>query len=99
MTKLDLLNKPQFIFNMDETGIYRPRHRPSNVLAPKNKKPNTVTLPRLATTTMIACANASGACITPYFAFKGETVIRSVVVAGVIYSLLSAARCCRFQTF
>jgi len=90
MARQDLLNKPQFIFNMDETGIYRPKHRPSNVLAPKNKKANNVTLPRLATTTvtMIACANAAGSCITPYFVFKGKTVILSVVVAGVVYSLL-----------
>ena len=90
MARLDLLNKPQFVFNMDETGI-SPEHRPSNVLAPKNEKPNTVTSPRSATTTMIACANASGSCIPPYFVFKGETVIRSVVAADVVFSLLSVS--------
>ncbi|KAH3708958.1 hypothetical protein DPMN_068417 [Dreissena polymorpha] len=68
---LHLENRPDLIFNMDETGI-SPEHRPPNIIAPSNEKPHSVTSPRSATTTLIACANAAGSNIPPYFVFKGK---------------------------
>lgn len=62
--------KPEFIYNMDETGI-SPEHRPPNVIAPAKEKAHSLTSPRSATTTLIACANAAGTHIPPYFVFKG----------------------------
>lgn len=56
---------------MDETGI-SPEHRPPNVIAPLKEKAQSVTSPRSATTTLIACVNAAGTCIPPYFVFKGK---------------------------
>lgn len=46
----NLTDKPQFIYNVDETGI-QPEHRPPNVLPYVNKKPQAVTSPRLTSTT------------------------------------------------
>jgi hypothetical protein len=70
ISELGLQDKPEFIFNIDETGI-SPEHRPPNVIAPIKEKAQAVTSPRSATTTMIACANAAGNHIPPYFVFKG----------------------------
>ncbi|XP_060553673.1 uncharacterized protein LOC132714771 [Ruditapes philippinarum] len=71
MTKYDLQSKPQLIYNVDETGI-QPDHRPPNVIATPGSKPQAVTSPRSTTTTLIACANALGNAIPPYFIFKGK---------------------------
>jgi hypothetical protein len=71
MVKYDLLNKPQFIYNIDETGL-QPEHRPPNVIAGVNSKPQAVTSPRSTTTTLIGCVNAIGNSLPPYFVFKGK---------------------------
>ena len=71
LTKYNLTNKPQFIYNLDETGI-QPDHRPPNVIAPIGSKPQAVTSPRSTTTTLIGCANALGNALPPYFVFKGK---------------------------
>lgn len=63
--------KPHLIYNVDETGL-QPEHRPPNVIAPPNTKPQAITSPRSTTTTVIACANAVGNSIPPYFVFKGK---------------------------
>ena len=54
-----LQERPDCIFNLDETGI-SPEHRPPNIIAPVHEKAQAVTSPRSATTTLIACASASG---------------------------------------
>lgn len=66
-----LSDKPQFIFNLDETGI-QPEHRPPNIIAPVTGKPQSVTSPRSTTTTVIACVNAAGNHLPPYFIYKGK---------------------------
>ncbi|XP_052233194.1 uncharacterized protein LOC127846058 [Dreissena polymorpha] len=50
----------------------RPRSPPPNSIALTKEKAHAVTSPRSATTTLIAFANAAGACIPPYFVFKGK---------------------------
>lgn len=67
----DLEDKPQFIYNLDETGIH-PEHRPPNVIAPKGQKTPAITSPRSTTTTLIGCANAAGHHLPPFFVFKGK---------------------------
>lgn len=71
LTENDLLDKPQFIYNIDETGL-QPEHRPPNVIANPKSKPQAITSPRSTTTTLIACANALGNSLPPYFVFKGK---------------------------
>ena len=66
-----LMNKPQHIYNLDETGI-QPEHRPSNVIADPTCKPQAITSPKSTTTTVIGCANALGNSIPPFFVFKGK---------------------------
>jgi hypothetical protein len=67
----NLADKPQYIYNVDETGI-QPEHRPPNIIAPVKSKPQAITSPRTTTTTVIACGNALGNYIPPYFVFKGK---------------------------
>ena len=71
MEKNALMNKPQHIYNLDETGI-QPEHRPSNVIADPTCKPQAITSPKSTTTTVIGCANALGNSIPPFFVFKGK---------------------------
>jgi hypothetical protein len=68
--ELGLTDKPHLIYNLDETGI-SPEHRPPNVIAPTKEKAQAVTSPRSSTTTVIACVNAAGGQLPPYFVFKG----------------------------
>jgi len=72
ITELGLSGSPERIYNMDETGL-SPEHRPPNIIAPSDEKPQAVTSPRSATTTLIACANAAGNYMPPFFVFKGNT--------------------------
>jgi hypothetical protein len=65
-----LTNKPQHVYNLDETGL-QPDHRPPNVIASVKTKPQAITSPRSTTTTLIACINALGHSIPPFFIFKG----------------------------
>ena len=71
ITKYNLCDKPQNIYNIDETGL-QPEHRPPNVIANPNTKPQAITSPRSTTTTLIGCANALGNALPPFFVFKGK---------------------------
>lgn len=71
--KYSLHNRPDLIYNLDETGI-SPEHRPPNVIAPSQGKTHAVTSPRSSNTTIIACVNAAGNHIPPYFVFKGTYI-------------------------
>ncbi|KAH3725073.1 hypothetical protein DPMN_050902 [Dreissena polymorpha] len=66
-----LQDRPELIYNMDETGI-SPEHRPPNIIVPTKEKTHAVTSPRSASTKVIAAAHAAGAFIPPYFVFKGS---------------------------
>lgn len=67
----DLKDKPQFIYNLDETGL-QPEHRPPNIIGSVNSKAQAVTSPRSTTVTVIGCCNAIGNSIPPFFIFKGK---------------------------
>ena len=74
MQKYGLSDKPQFIFNIDETGI-QPEHRPPNIIAPVGIKPQSVTSPPSTTTTVIACANAAGHHLSPFLFLKESGIL------------------------
>ena len=71
LNKCQLKEKPHLIYNLDETGL-QPEHRPSSVIASKSNKPQAITSPRSTTVTLIACANAAGTALPPYYVFKGK---------------------------
>jgi len=71
MSKYDLHNNPQRIYNVDETGL-QPEHRPPNVIAAKRSKPPAITFPKSTTVTVIGCASESGHSIPPFYIFKGK---------------------------
>ena len=70
MTKYDLINKSERIFNIDETG-FSPEHTPHKVVGPKDIPLQSVSSARSFTTTLSACASGTGVVVPPYFAFKG----------------------------
>ena len=71
MQENNLENKPNFIYNLDETGL-QPKHRPSSIIGNPNFKPQTITTPKSSNTTVIGCVNAAGNAIQSYFTFKGK---------------------------
>ena len=73
MEKYDLLmNKSKSVYNVDETNI-NTEHKPPKVANTKAKsKTNAITSQRIATTTLIACGNAAGRVLPPYYVFKGK---------------------------
>lgn len=79
----DLINKPQHIYNLDETGL-QPNHRPANVIANPKLKPQAITSPRGATTTVIGCVNATRNSLPPYFVFKGKRWNEELMKGGSV---------------
>ena len=67
----NLENKPERIYNIDETGITT-EHTPPKIICDKNLNPQSVTSLRGATVTVIAAGNAIGNSISPYYVFPGE---------------------------
>ncbi|KAH3727990.1 hypothetical protein DPMN_053936 [Dreissena polymorpha] len=81
---------PQFIYNLDETGI-QPEHRPPNIIAPIHKKPQSVTSPRSTTTTVIGCANAAGNHLPPYFIYKGKRMNEDLYKGSSLFTMATQA--------
>ncbi|XP_045203754.2 uncharacterized protein LOC123556821 [Mercenaria mercenaria] len=67
----NLLDKPERIFNIDETGVST-EHQPPKVVCSKDTTPQAVTSPRSSLVTIIAGGNAIGNSIPPYFVFSGK---------------------------
>ena len=68
----NLKTKPHLIYNLDETGLQL-EHRPLKVIAGKSSyKTQAITSPNSATTTLIACINAAGTALPPFYVFKGK---------------------------
>ena len=66
-----LLNKPERIFNIDETDIST-EHQPPKVVCSTDSNPQAVTSPRSSLVTIIAGGNAIGNSIPPYYIFAGK---------------------------
>ena len=67
----NLLDKPQLVYNLDETGIST-EHAPTRVISQIGSKTQAVVSPKNGTTTIISCGNAAGTAIPPFFVFKGK---------------------------
>ena len=82
LDKYDIKNKPQFIWNVDETGISLD-HNPPKILARAGTNPHCVTSGRSATTTVIAAVSALGETIPPFVIFKGDRLSKDIRTDGV----------------
>ena len=72
LVKYNILNKPENIYNLDETGC-NTQHTPPKVLARKGPKVQGITSHRSVITTVISCGNALiGSALPPYFVFQGK---------------------------
>lgn len=67
----DLIDKPQFIYNVDEKGL-SDDHNPPSVVTDVKCKPYSVTSGRSSMVTVLGCGNALGSAIPPYFVFPGK---------------------------
>lgn len=73
LTENDIIDKPNCIFNMDESGLQL-NNRPGHVLAKKGSKAvSTITSTEKGeTVTVIGCCNAEGTFLPPACIFKGK---------------------------
>lgn len=73
MDDLDIKNKPQHVYNMDEKGCRLTIHHQQSVLAQKGVKRVHMVAPEHAeSVTVVACCNALGNSIPPMIIFKGK---------------------------
>lgn len=78
LKKYDLIEHPERIYNIDETG-FQNVHSPPKVVAGHKGKPPAVTSPRGATTTVISCGSAIGTALPPFFIFKGKRLMAELL--------------------
>ena len=71
LTTNKLHDKPNRIFNIDETGITTD-HSPPKIVCKKDTKPQSITSERNSTITVIAGGNALGNFVPPYYVFPGK---------------------------
>ncbi|XP_041369513.1 uncharacterized protein LOC121383507 [Gigantopelta aegis] len=90
LDKYDLRNSPESIYNIDEKGIVE-NHKPPSIVASRSNVPVAVTTSRSNTTTVLACGNALGVAIPPYFVFKGKRM-REELLAGCTAGTAGTAR-------
>lgn len=67
----NLIDKPNYIFNIDETWVST-EHQPPKVVCGKDTVPQAVTSLRSSLVTLIAGGNAIGNVIPPYYVFAGK---------------------------
>ena len=76
LTKYDLMDKPHFIYNIDEKGISA-EHKPPKLIA--GKFYNAVTSGESKMVTIIGCGSAAGQQIPPFFVFPGEKMVDTLM--------------------
>lgn len=73
LQELDLMDKPERIYNIDEKGCRLSLHHQQTVLAKKGAKRVHLVAPEHGENiTVVACANANGVAIPPGILFKGQ---------------------------
>lgn len=73
LQELDLMDKPERIYNVDEKGCRLTLHHQQTVLAKKGAKRVHLVAPEHGeNVSIVACANASGVAIPPMVLFKGQ---------------------------
>lgn len=90
LTSNELMNSPNRIYNVDETGICLDGHAPRVVALKGQKKVRYRTSGNKNQVTVIACVSASGQCIPPFVIFDAKRLNqdwRKGEVAGTSYGL------------
>ena len=64
-------DKPQNIYNVDESGVLT-EHSPPKTVCSTNTKPQNITSTRSSNVTIIAAGNALGNSVPPYYIFPGQ---------------------------
>lgn len=73
LVNLELMNKPQQIFNMDEKGCRLTIHHQQKVLSRRGvKRVHMIAQEHAENVTVVACGNALGQAIPPMILFKGK---------------------------
>ena len=70
LTKYNLKERPDLIYNIDEKGISC-EHKPPYIVCNRSLKAQAITSPRSSKTTLIAMGNALGNYVPPFFIFPG----------------------------
>ena len=70
LTKYDLHDKPERIYNVDEKGLST-SHKAPGVVAAVGTKPSAITSSSRVLVTVLGCGNALGYQVPPYFVFPG----------------------------
>ncbi|XP_072168984.1 uncharacterized protein [Diadema setosum] len=71
MEEYNLKDKPDRIYNVDETNL-NAEHKPPKVTTGADTRINSITSHRVGTTSLLACGNAAGRFLPPYYVFKGK---------------------------
>ncbi|XP_062567747.1 uncharacterized protein LOC134229990 [Saccostrea cucullata] len=71
MTRHNIRQSPEQIYNIDETGISTEHNQPK-IICSKSTKPQAITSARSSLTTTIAAGNAIGNHLPPFYVFKGK---------------------------
>lgn len=70
LTKYNLHDRPERIYNVDEKGLST-SHKPPSIVTGCDSKPQAVTSASRTTVTVIGCGNALGYSVPPFFVFPG----------------------------
>ena len=71
MTEHNLTDKPERIFNIDETGITM-EHTPAKIVCSSDTTPQSITSSRGKNMTIIGCGSAAGFRLPPFYVFPGK---------------------------
>ncbi|XP_063952094.1 uncharacterized protein LOC129254701 [Lytechinus pictus] len=82
LTNAELLDKPHLVYNVDESG-FNAEHAPPRVVSVA-KNTQAITSSRSPTTTLLACGNANGDALPPFFVFKGKREVSADVKSGCL---------------
>ena len=78
MREKNLINAPERIYNIDETGIST-EHTPRRIICDRETKAQAITSARTSNVTIIAGANAMGNLIPPFYIFPGQRWIDALL--------------------
>ena len=80
LSKYDLINKPERIYNVDEKGLSTSHKPPAVVTGSSNPQP--VTSGARQTVTVIGCGNTLGHSVLPFFIFPGTRMRQELLEGG-----------------
>ena len=81
LSKYNLTNRPERIFNVDEKGLST-SHKPPAVVTGVTFKPPVITSGSRQTVTVIGCGNALGQSVPPFFIFPGSRMRQELLQGG-----------------